>query len=311
MSISRGHALAQENQILSTNRDRFVKVDPSQKVVSQRKKSFLHRFNLNATLMRVLTMGFSEQRIYLQQLFLANQKRNQETSLKQLSVLSEAETASYRPESHGFTNRYNQLPCDLLTRKKRINWILELVKKNAEILLLGDDDLVSVELARENFSRVHVADCDRALLETIHHFSEGFSHQPTLHEADFTRHDPKIPACSLVLLDPANHVDSVLDFGRVAIKNQSSLEQGFLMIMINPILIGDKGVGIFLSAMKAAHYELVKCEPEFNFYPVNLIQKLTMRIFWYIHLKKTINFPLQDPHFFTSDCYLFQKINKK
>ena len=307
MSISTGQALARENQKLPKKVDIFSKGKVLHHCPAKKKLSFLQRFNINPTLMRVVTMGFTKQKIYLQQLFSANENKLKENFALNSSSESDIKIASYKPESHGFTNRYNQLPCDLTTRRKRIDSISQLVKKNAKILLLGDDDLVSVELARENFSAVHVADCDRVLLETIHHYSTGFAHQPTLHEADFTRHDPKIPACNLILLDPANHLDSILDFGRVAIKNQLSLAHGYLMIMINPLLIGEKGMESFLLVMREAKYEVVKREKEFNFYPVNLLQKMTLHVFWFIHLRKRLSYPLSEPCFFTSDCFLFEK----
>ena len=310
MGVFRGQISAQENQILTRARGLRSVVHFSPKYAHLKLKA-LREYQFNATFLRVITMGFSQQKSYLQQLLTLNQNKIAENILElnapRNSDFDISKGATYRPESLGFTNKFNQLPCDSQTRRKRIELISRLVKKDARILLLGDDDLVSVQLAKENFKNIHVADCDRALLETIHQHSVKFTYPPTLHEANFTNQKPDFPPCQLILLDPANHIYSILDFSRVAINNQKNLKDALLMLMINPKLIGKKGMASVLNSMELAQYELIHLEPEFNTYPINTLQKITLHVFWFTHLRKRLKISFSKPMYFTSDCYLFKK----
>jgi SAM-dependent methyltransferase/predicted DNA-binding transcriptional regulator AlpA len=66
-----------------------------------------------------------------------------------------------------FFRSYNQMPCTQDTAKRRVEQALRYVSRNAPILLLGDDDMVSIELAAAGFTNVTAVDIDQRVLDDI------------------------------------------------------------------------------------------------------------------------------------------------
>jgi len=63
--------------------------------------------------------------------------------------------------------KYRQFQCSLNTVKKRYELISKLVLKECKILLVGDDDFLSIELYKHNFLNITVIDIDERVLNKI------------------------------------------------------------------------------------------------------------------------------------------------
>ena len=63
--------------------------------------------------------------------------------------------------------KYCQQPCTKITTKRRVEMASRFAEKDDPILVLGDDDLVGLELARNGFRRVSVLDIDLELITSI------------------------------------------------------------------------------------------------------------------------------------------------
>ncbi len=67
----------------------------------------------------------------------------------------------------GFQDKFRQLPCTRATALARVELAKERVAYDAPVLVLGDDDGVSIELAKAGFSNIQVVDIDPHILARI------------------------------------------------------------------------------------------------------------------------------------------------
>lgn len=63
--------------------------------------------------------------------------------------------------------KYRQFQCSLNTVNKRYKLINKLISKECKILLVGDDDFLSIELYKHNFLNITVIDIDQRVLDKI------------------------------------------------------------------------------------------------------------------------------------------------
>ena len=88
-----------------------------------------------------------------------------------LNNLDSATKASLIPVTGKFDKRifrpHSQLPCTQGTASQRVQKALDLLHHNAKILLLGDDDFVSIELAEAGFRNITAIDIDKKIIGDI------------------------------------------------------------------------------------------------------------------------------------------------
>src|SRR5690606_28125280 len=88
-----------------------------------------------------------------------------------LKTFNEDSRASLAPVTGKFDSRvfrpHSQLPCTQETAAQRVQKALEMFDHDAKILLLGDDDMVSVELAQAGFRNITAVDIDKKIIKNI------------------------------------------------------------------------------------------------------------------------------------------------
>ena len=100
----------------------------------------LRALPLNPTTRQVLDLTYDEQLAYLQNLWDFNQRNRGVGSVDRGALYAGQKAA-------GLMRRFNQLPCTLATRKARADLLSGRGLEASRILILGDDDLLSVELS--------------------------------------------------------------------------------------------------------------------------------------------------------------------
>ena len=95
---------------------------------------------LNATTEQVLGLELAEQRAYLENLWQFNHRPQQARSASHDDLYGHS-------KGIGFLRRFNQLPCTVESRRARADLLREMDPAACRILILGDDDLLAVELA--------------------------------------------------------------------------------------------------------------------------------------------------------------------
>ena len=110
-------------------------------------------------------------------------------------------------------SKFGQLPCTQKTAQERVKKISELVGIDSPILILGDDDMVSIELLKQGYQQVTIVDIDADILKAI---STALPNAPKR----LFKCDLKEPAplellnqnYKLVLMDPYYSVEGVKMF---------------------------------------------------------------------------------------------------
>jgi hypothetical protein len=253
----------------------------------------LRALPVNATTRQVLGLSRSDQTTYLQALWKHNQKDRTDEATGQLYQ---------NKQLGGLFRRFNQLPCTITTRVKRASLFSGHDPKTSSVLILGDDDMLTVELCRRGFAKVTVADCDTELLATIRRETEGLSVAPTTLAADFRQLPDLGIKGDIVVLDPPYTLDGATSFLRLAVSLANP--GASLVLMVNKEIMGPNFAELTKQARSLgltlkAHHE------GFNSYPIGTMSRLIMRLAWWHYMGVPLKFTKGRDVYFYSDCFQF------
>lgn len=252
---------------------------------------------LNATTKQVLSLRWRERRDYLEGLWSFNESRAATPGLESAGLYTVAKTA-------GVLRRFNQLPCSLESRMRRADLLDDAGARLRRILLLGDDDLLSVELARRGFPQVAVADCDVRLLTRITRETEGIAKPPRMIRADFRQGLPEDERAEICVLDPPNSIAAALTFFRLAIWSVRHCRDASIYMMINPKILGSN-FGLIERFGESCGFEVARQIHGFNSYPLGSVDQVMLKSAWRFLLGKTA--PSRDRLHYSSDCFVFKR----
>lgn len=263
----------------------------------------LRAIPLNATTKQVLGLKRNEQRAYLETLY----RFNQEQPPARSTTRGAAAAALYKiSKAAGLIRRYNQLPCTIETRQRRADLLSGLDPEGRRILVLGDDDLVSVELARRGFRHVTVADCDAQLVATIARETAGLATPPRVVQADFRQGFSCPEPMDVVFLDPPYSVDGALAFLRLAFAAAKDAPTTRVYLMINQAILGSAFSEITDFAARCG-YRLAETHPAFNAYPLGAFEASVLRAAWKLVLNLPLPVNARSGLLFCSDCFVFAR----
>jgi hypothetical protein len=262
----------------------------------------LRAIPLNASTKQVLGLRRSEQRAYLEGLH----RFNQEQPLTRSGTRGAAAALYKIRKAAGLIRRYNQLPCTVETRQRRADLLTGLDPEQQRILVLGDDDLVSVELARRGFRHVTVADCDAQLIATIARETAGLATPPHIVHADFRRGFVCPEPMDVVFLDPPYSIDGALAFLRLAFASAKDAPTTRVYLMINPAILGSAFAAITDFAARFG-YRLAERRPGFNAYPLGAFEATVLRAAWQLVLHLPLPANARGGLLFCSDCFVFER----
>ena len=252
---------------------------------------------LNATTEQVLGLELAEQRAYLENLWQFNHHPKQARAAHHDDLYGHS-------KGIGFLRRFNQLPCTVESRRARADLLRELNPAASRILILGDDDLLAVELAQRGFRHVTVADCDERLLERIRDETKDLATPPQIIAADFRAGFVWDGHADVIFLDPPYSVSGAEAFLQLAIAHAAPKSRIYLMI--NPFVVGRPFSQVIAKAVHAG-YHLAKQRPSFNGYPIGWFESTILRLAWRYFLGVQNAPKAPEQLYFCSDCFEFQR----
>jgi len=256
----------------------------------------LRRVPLNATTRQVLSLERGEQRAYLDKLWRFNHAAG-------TLAASTGSSALYQMRKFaGLVRRFNQLPCTVDTRRRRADLLNDCDKDRCRILVLGDDDLLSVELSRRGFRQVTVADCDERLLARLRQETQQYSTPPRIVRADFRQGFVCPEPMDVVFTDPPYSFEGAQAFLRLAVA--SVAPTGRIFLMVNPEIFGSTFKEISATAVRAG-FQLRRHLPAFNAYPIGILEDVALRLSWRLLLNAPAPKTGGNPILFCSDCLEF------
>ena len=259
-------------------------------------------YPFNDTTRQVLSLRRLDIAAYLENLWAFNRerRRRRDGDLDGGQDLYAARTTA------GMLRRFNQLPCTVDSRKRRADLLGDLDPQSARILVLGDDDLLAVELARRGFAHVTVADCDEVLLERIRQATAGLATPPNIVRADFRQGFSTDKPMDVVFLDPPYSIGGAQAFLDLAVAAAGKSPGTRIYLMINPDLFGVQFSEV-IAGVKAAGFSLARQVSRFNAYPIGWFEGLILRGAWRFMLRLPGLPGKRSGLEFCSDCFEFRR----
>ncbi len=260
--------------------------------------SFLSIFFRSRTIKHILKLNGNEKKEFLKKII--------DENLKQ-SKLEPIEYLSQKSASFKFVQSYNQLPCTLETRKKRADLFERNGFRDKEILLMGDDDLVSIELASRNFKHITVLDCDITLLDKLKVITQDANFPITFFHVDLYKGLPKYlnNIFDVVCFDPPQNYEDLNIFMGCAIKSLKYSNSSFYM-MVNSIALGKNNINSIISQLQVHGFTNTQKYDFFNSYPLNRGQSLLLKLMsHFTHNHSVRKKGLACKYYFT-DCLEFK-----
>ncbi|APJ02980.1 bis-aminopropyl spermidine synthase family protein [Silvanigrella aquatica] len=260
--------------------------------------SFLSIFFRSRTIRHILKLSGHDKKEFLIKII--------DENLKQIKTEPQ-EYFAQKSSSLKFVQSYNQLPCTVDTRKKRADLFERNGFRDKEILLLGDDDLVSVELASRNFKYITVLDCDMALLHKLKILTQDAKYPITFFHADLYQGLPNFLSHNydVVCFDPPQNYEDLRIFMNCALKSLKYYNSTFYM-MVNTSGLGKLNAENLVSQLQINGYTNTQKLDFFNCYPLNRGQSLLLKLIsFFINPNSIKNRSLDYKYYFT-DCLEFK-----
>ncbi|KAB8029228.1 bis-aminopropyl spermidine synthase family protein [Fluviispira multicolorata] len=262
-------------------------------------------FFTSRTVRHVLSLNRSEKKEFLKRIIDENKKQNFHDN----NHYVQSTKSTFR-----LVQSYNQLPCTLETRKKRADLFEKNGFRDKSILLMGDDDHVSVELAARNFKYVTVLDCDLQLLQELKVLTQDAKYQITFFHVDLYEGLPKFlqNIFDVVCFDPPQNYEDLNVFLKCALK-ATKIEFSNFYMMVNCNSLGIKNIEKIFEVLKKSGFVNSKRIEFFNCYPLNKGQSLLLTAMSYFtHSFKERKEGVHCRYYYT-DCLEFkaESIQKK
>lgn len=166
--------------------------------------------------------------------------------------------------------RYAQQPCTSETVRRRARFAIETCDRDDAILLLGDDDLVGLELARNGFTNITIVDIDQRLLDSIARQASQEKLTIGIHQ-----HDLRKPAPAhlqndfeLVYLDPFYSLEGVRLFLGAAIDFSTTAVAPRFFLSVHLLSLMKDGLNKLPDLFEQMGVELIGFDKSFNHYPM-------------------------------------------
>lgn len=191
-----------------------------------------------------------------------------------LANTTEASQQSMIPVTGKFDARvfrpHSQLPCTQGTAAQRVQKALEMFSHDAKILLLGDDDMVSVELAMAGFRNVTAVDIDRKVLRSIDRICDanGLKIRSAIHDLRQPAPQHLIDNYDLVFFDPEYSQAGLEMFVSSALNFTNGRPGTCFFVSIHLMSLMPSGITTAESFLNSIGVELLEFHQGFNVYPV-------------------------------------------
>ena len=173
--------------------------------------------------------------------------------------------------------KFSQQPCTVLTTKKRVAFAKKNCHPEDDILILGDDDYVSIYLARAGFKNITVLDIDENVLESIQLAAKAEGFQVETHLQDFSHPMPEglQKDYKLAFMDPFYSQEGVQMFLGAASKLTEKSKDPLIFLSVHLLSLFQDGLKKVDKVFQKQGFKPQAFMRSFNTYP---IPKSTARV---------------------------------
>ena len=211
--------------------------------------------------------------------------------------------------NHNRRHKSQQIQYSQVTAQARANIITKMSDLDAPILILGDNELFTLELLKLGFSNVTTIDHDKAVLLTIDEKYPFKSKKLISWDlVNIPSHSHVQQNYQIVLINPANSIESIKKFLDCAerLTRYSSGTKYFLNIHI--LSLAKKGIVQLRKLFKNYDFEVEDIYQGFNIYPIPQFLKTFIALFnRFLISSKTLGTQGYSFSYFLTDTVLLQK----
>ena len=219
------------------------------------------------------------------------------------------DSAFYSINAH-INRQHNQQPCTLHTAKKRVEQANQLCSKNDPILVLGDDDLIGVELAKDGFNDVCSVDIDPLICKRIDTLAKNLNLPLKTLTHDIREQAPKefIKDYRLIFIDPMYSLEGIKMFLEGAFSFSNNREGTLIFLSLHLMSLLRSGVDKLPFILDGYNLSIIKHISGFNTYPIPYRLWFLLKLFNRRFMRtKTMSSAGYMFRFFLSDAILLKK----
>jgi len=165
---------------------------------------------------------------------------------------------------------HSQLPCTQGTANQRVQKALDLFTHDAKILLLGDDDFVSIELAEAGFRNITAIDIDKKIINDIKTVANerGLKIRLSVHDLRNNAPQELMDDYDLIFFDPEYSPEGLELFLASALNFSRGRPGTLFFTSIHLMSLMPSGIKSVESLLNHAGVEILEFHQGFNIYPV-------------------------------------------
>jgi hypothetical protein len=223
--------------------------------------------------------------------------------------------ASLAPVTGKFDRRifrpHSQLPCTQGTAAQRVQKALDLFSHHSKILLLGDDDFVSIELAEAGFRNITAIDIDKKIISNIGKIADerGLKVRLAIHDLRKPVPNELMDDYDLVFFDPEYSAAGFELFLSAALNFTRGHPHTLFFTSIHLMSLMPDGITKAVALLNNAGVEVVEFYQGFNIYPAPArIRSLIHLVNKHVIGSKELGIDGYTFPYFLSDALLLRKI---
>jgi hypothetical protein len=210
---------------------------------------------------------------------------------------------------NSFTRGFGQLPCSLKSIQHRVSLIQEVTSKNDPILIIGDDDALSIALTQAGYTDVTVFEIDPRVIRSLEHASKKFPHSPRYHLQDVFNPVPKefLRPYALLTFDPWYDLEGFSAFTKCGLSTSTTQPLIALSFNCGSLQLEFSKLSQLLEDL---NYCIEKWAPLANTYPAPRSLRYTIGtgeiIATLLTMKSLYTCPKPEKFYFSSDLLLLR-----
>ena len=171
--------------------------------------------------------------------------------------------------SRSWFRPFSQMPCTSATAARRVAKVESLVPHDSPVLILGDDDLVSIELARRGFQDVTALDIDPKVLAEIRQAAQQSDLNITCVEQDLQKPLPQHLKrdYSIVLFDSEYSLEGISLFLKAGLSLTERRSGTLFFVSVHLMSLFREGISGLDAFLSSEGLEIVEFNQGFNVYP--------------------------------------------
>jgi len=210
----------------------------------------------------------------------------------------------------GLNRQFAQQPCTNYTAKCRAEKCLSMVGLDQPILVMGDDDLVSIELAKVGFTDITALDIDKRVIETIDTIKQQQNLEVQTFQYNLYDEAPKnlIRDYALIFIDPNYSIEGIKLFLEGALKLADNTKGTKIFLSVHLMSLLPSGLRELPDLLRGLNCKTLEFHHGFNIYPApNKVKGLIRLVNQILIASKTLTTEGYSFPYLMSDAIVLEK----